>query len=94
MYLDELKLANNKLKRLVDTIVVKDPEAMIIFMADHGRYVGFDHTRTMWKKTKDLDLVHSIFSAVLAIRWPNGEPPAIGEHLKSSVNMFRVLFSY
>ena len=94
LYLDELALANAKLERIIETIVAKDPEAMIIMMADHGGYVGFDHTRAMWKKTDDRDLVYSIFSSVMAVRWPNNEPPAVDEHFKSSVNMFRILFTY
>ncbi|MEM7086138.1 MAG: hypothetical protein AAF489_08155 [Bacteroidota bacterium] len=94
LYLDEVKLANTKLVRMVETIVAKDPEAMIIIMADHGGYVGFDHTRAMWNRTDDRDLVHSIFSSVMAVRWPNNEPPTLDKHFKSSVNMFRILFSY
>jgi hypothetical protein len=35
-----------------------------------------------------------VFSSALAIKWPNNDVPEYDDRLKSSVNLFRVLFSY
>lgn len=94
IYLEELEFANAKLQRIIDAIITHDPDGMIVIMADHGGYVGFSHTRESMERTKDRDLVYSIFSSALAIRWPENQGPEIDVHFKSSVNLFRILFSY
>lgn len=94
VYLEEVTLANEKLERIIEMISTKDPDGLILIMADHGGYVGYESTQQTVKKTEDRDLKYSIFSSVMAVRWPNNEAPALDVHLKSSVNMFRVLFTY
>ena len=46
------------------------------------------------KKVLDSDLVRSIFSSNLSIKWPNAPDDHFKESLNSNVNLFRVLFSY
>jgi hypothetical protein len=63
-------------------------------MADHGGYVGMKTTREGNEKTQDRDKIYSIFSSILSIHWPNNEVPNFDEKLKTSVNVFRIIFSY
>lgn len=93
-YLKDLESSNMWLKEIVTSIVAKDAHALIIISSDHGGYVGYDYTGQHRKKTGDPDLVRSIFSSVLAIRWPEDEVPDYEDELKTSVNLFRVVFSY
>ena len=93
-YLDDLKTANAWLQETVSGIVKNDPEAMIIVSSDHGGFVGFDYTRASSTKTQDENLITSMYSTVLAIKWPNNDVPSYDEDLKSSVNLFRYIFSY
>jgi hypothetical protein len=65
-----------------------------MIMADHGGFVGLDYSAEVYKKTTDRDIIYSTFGSMLSIKWPNNEVPAIDTHLKSSINVFRILFSY
>lgn len=93
-YLESLKNANNWLERTISIITEKDSEAIIIMAADHGGFVGM--TNTGQSKTKQINAtqVKSIFTAALAIKWPENIAPLYDTKLKTSVNIFRVLFSY
>ncbi len=51
-------------------------------------------TIEVYNKTEDRDLIYSIFSSSLAIKWPNNQVPKYDVDLKSTVNVFRILFSY
>lgn len=93
-YIESLKEADKKLTALTKTILNKDPEALIIIMADHGGFVGMKSVEDSYTKSTDPDLVNSIFSSILAIHWPNGEAPKFDNKLKTSVNLFRILTSY
>ena len=91
-YLESLRSANVWLKDLVDMITTNDPNGLIIVMADHGGYVGLEHSLEAREKQDDRDLVYSIFTSALAIKWPDGIEP-YDEDLRTNVNLFRVLFS-
>ena len=93
-WLESLEWANKKLTALIDRILEVDPEAMIVILADHGGYVGLNVSKDSTFKTDDRDLIHSMFSSQLSIRWPDGQAPAFDSQLKSSVNVFRILFSF
>ncbi len=93
-WLDKREIANAKIEKMVNLIVEKDPGALIMIMADHGGFVGLDYTLEVYKKTTERDIIYSTFGAMLSVRWPNDEVPAIDTHLKSCVNVFRILFSY
>lgn len=89
-----LNRANDTLKKLVALIKERDPNSLILIMADHGGYVGMDYAQETEEKTQDRDLIYSIFSSILAIHWPDGIAPSIDEHMVSAVNVFRVLIAY
>jgi len=44
-------------------------------------------------KQTDRDLIYSIFTSALAIKWPE-EAPVFDNKLKTNVNLFRILISY
>ena len=94
LWLEKLKIANEKIEKMIELIIKNDPEALIMIMADHGGFVGLDYTRQIYHKTKDRDIIHSAFGSILSIRWPYGKIPKIDSNLKSGVNVFRILFSY
>ncbi len=93
-WLEKREVANTKIIKMVDLIVEKDPDALIMIMADHGGFVGLDYTEEISKQTSDRDVIYSAFGSMLSIRWPNAEVPIMDSNLKSCVNVFRVLFSY
>ncbi len=93
-WIEKLQIANTKLTAMVNLILAEDPDALIVIMADHGGFVGLDYTREVYEKTTNPDVIYSTFGTILFIRWPGGNPPAIDAHLDSSVNAFRILFSY
>ena len=93
-WIKKLKTANTKLKKITSLIQEKDPNALIIIMADHGGFVGMKNTIQVYDKTEDRNLIYSIFSSTLAIKWPENNPPVYDTELKSAVNVFRILFSY
>jgi len=92
-YLDNVEKANRWLEEIIELITTKDSNALIVVVADHAGFVGFEYTREATHKQTDRDLVYSIFSTALAIKWPL---PAseYDDKLKTNVNLFRVLLSY
>ncbi|MBC3757447.1 hypothetical protein H7U19_03455 [Hyunsoonleella sp. SJ7] len=92
-YLDQVKKANIWLQDMVDIILKNDKNAMIIIMADHGGGVGLKAMGECRIKQTDANLVSSVFTSVLAIKWSNGAPE-FEDKLVSSVNFFRILFSH
>jgi Sulfatase len=94
LWLESLERANEKLKLLISEILEKDPNALILMMGDHGGFVGMDYTHQIYVKTQERDLVHSIFSSQLSIRWPEGTQPEEDPGFQSSVNVFRILFAH
>lgn len=93
LWFESVKQSNSKLESHISLIKKLDPQALIVIMADHGGFVGFDYTGQVFTKTQDRDLLHSIFSANLAIMWPNNDSYK-GEKAQSAVNIFKMLFSY
>ena len=94
-YLTSLKDANDWLEKIISIITKNDKAAIIVIAADHGGFVGMTHIgQSESEDISDNDtLVKSIFSAALAIKWPN-DPPVFDNKLLSSVNLFRILFTY
>lgn len=93
-YLKSLQIANAWLKKTITIIEKNDPNAIIIIGADHGGYVGFEYTSQAQNKITDRKLLNSIFGAKLAIKWNGIHHSEYDAQLKSSVNLFRILFSY
>ncbi len=93
-YIANLEKANVWLEQMVSLITKNDPSALIVIVADHGGYVGFNYTGELKRKVTDASLINSIFASTLAIRWPNNEVPDFDTKLKTNVNLFRIIFSY
>lgn len=93
-WLQNLEISNKQQKEIIDTILVYDPNALIMIMADHGGYLGWDHMMEIRSKSQERDKLYSAFSTNLAIHWPGHEPPNFDHNFKSGVNVFRILFSY
>jgi len=93
-WIESLQQANTYLKDFVDLIKEKDSNALIIILADHGGYVGLDYAMQMYTKTQERDILYSVFSSQLSIHWPEKNVPGYDTELKSTVNLFRIIFSY
>ncbi|WP_417857827.1 sulfatase-like hydrolase/transferase [Xanthomarina gelatinilytica] len=93
-YLENLKKADNSLTDLIGAILKRDPNALILIMADHGGYVGMERFQQGNEKTEDSDKIYSMFSSILSVHWPENSPPSYDEKFKSPINVFRILFSF
>lgn len=93
-YLSRLQETNDWLKDLLDYINENDPNSLVIIAADHGGFVGMHSTLEARERLDDRNLIYSIFTAQLAIKWPNNLVPEYDDKLKTPVNLFRILFSY
>jgi hypothetical protein len=94
VWLNNLLEANIALSKTINLIKEKDGNALIVMLSDHGGYVGFNYAGEADTMTKDRDLVHSIYSSQLSIHWPKNEKPNFDTKFKTSVNVFRLLFTY
>lgn len=94
LYISNLKIANGKLVNLINLIKEKDPNGLILLMADHGGFAGYDNMLDIRIKTDDRDKLFAGFSTQLSIKWPDNNPPQFDTKFKTGVNVFRILFSY
>ena len=94
LWVEAMEKCNEVLTEAISTIKEKDPNALIIMLADHGGFVGMEYTGQIYNKTQDKDIIYSVFSAMLSIHWPDGQAPAFDDRIQTPVNLFRVLFSY
>ena len=92
-YIIEIEEANVWLKQIINIINKKDPKSLIVIVADHGGFVGMDYTLQSKEKQTKTELIETVFTAALAIKWPDREPD-FDDRLKTNVNLFRILFSY
>ncbi len=93
-YLNQLEKSNRWLKEIIEEIEDQDKNGIIVIIADHGGFVGFDYTMECKIKQTDRDLIYSIFSTALAIKWGKETLQKYDDQLKTNVNLFRVLFAY
>jgi hypothetical protein len=93
VYLEGIEHANDWLTSLIKLIYEHDKNPLIIIMADHGGYVGLKYSSELDERKLNEMEVSSMFSILLSIKWPNNEAPQ-NLNFKSSVNLFRNLFSY
>ncbi len=91
-YLGKIKEANVWLKDILDFIINNDSNALIIIAADHGGFVGMNTTLESREKQTDRDLIQSIFTSQLAIKWPN-DVSGLEQDIRTPVNLFRIIFS-
>lgn len=81
-YLAYLKYTNNIIEKLVNNIVNKDPQSIIIVMSDHGFYD--------YESPGDFDPYN--FDSICFVRFP-GDKEYPNEMPGSNVNFFRYLFN-
>ncbi|WP_299111784.1 sulfatase-like hydrolase/transferase [uncultured Winogradskyella sp.] len=93
-WLKNLEEANTILRSTIELIKKHDNNALVIIASDHGGYVGFNYASEADAMTKDRDLIYSIYSSQLSIHWPNNNIPSFNDKFKTSVNVFRLLFTY
>ena len=93
-WLKSLDVANKMLTEMITMIYELDPEGLIIILSDHGGYVGLDYAMEMYSPMHERDKIYSIFGSNLSIKWPNNMAPDFDKQLKTTVNVFRILFSY
>ena len=93
-YLERIENVNTWLKEIVSYIVKEDKNSIIIIGADHGGYIGFSSATDAELKTQDELLVNSIFGNFLAVKWNGKQHDEYDKDLKSSVNLYRIVFSY
>ena len=91
-YIENVEKSNLWIKNTVTQIEEKDPNALIVVLADHGGWAGNDGFNEMYS-TQDEIKIHSIYSTLAAIKW-NGLPAEeYDQTLHSNVNVFRVLLA-
>lgn len=93
-WLTNLEIANTKLTKTIKLIKQNDNNALIVIMADHGGYFEFNYGYESEIMTQNRDLIYSVFSNQLSILWPENKQPNFNDKFKSSVNVFRLLFSH
>ncbi|MDC1504579.1 sulfatase-like hydrolase/transferase [Winogradskyella sp.] len=91
-YLDRLADANSWLKNTLALINSNDANALIIIVADHGGFVGYDYSAQSHIKPKNRADTFSMFSSLLAIKWPDNNA-MYNADIQTSVNLFRTVFS-
>lgn len=91
-YIQKIREVNEWLKTTLNYITEKDPEAVVIVLADHGGWVGLSSYKEMFSTTNPAQ-IQSVYSSLAAIRWNGHLIDDMDSGLKSSVNFFRVLFS-
>jgi len=90
-YLEKLEKANVWLEELITTINNYDDNALIIIIADHGGFVGLEHTLEAVNRRLNEVEAHSAFSSVLSIKYPK-EIEYSKLDYKSNVNLFKTIF--
>jgi len=93
-YISRVKEANIWLEQMIKYIDKKDPGAIVVIAADHGGFIGFEYLGEAEILTQDPVLKRSMFGALLAIRWNNPEYAGYDARLRTSVNLFRTIFSF
>lgn len=94
LWYESMQRGQIKTNDLVETILARDPEALIMIIGDHGGFVGMNYTNEIYQKTQDRDLIYSIFSSQLSVRWPEQIKPDVAIPFTTSVNVFRLLFAH
>ena len=93
-WLKRLDAANKTLTEMIKMIHELDPEGLVIILSDHGGYLGLDYAMEIYSPMDERDKIYSIFGSNLSIKWPNNKAPEFDNQLKTTVNVFRILFSY
>ncbi len=87
----------NEMQMEIDTVIKSNPNAIIIFMSDHGPFLmdvkripkNYDFNKVDHIKFRD------IFGAFMAIRWPNREKAAKYDNDFNTIqDLFPIVFAY
>jgi len=103
-YQEAVKRSRQELKEIVDYIIAKDPQSVIILLGDHGAW----RLRKIWTGANNLSeletillengeslqsLADDIFGVLMAIRMPDGAVDISYGYPMSTVNLFRHIFA-
>lgn len=91
-YIAKIEEVNLWLRKTVNMINDADPKAIVIVLADHGGWVGMTSYPDMYTTTDEAN-IRSIFSSIAAIKWNGHLKDGYDTELRSTVNLFRVLFA-
>lgn len=91
-YVEKIEEVNVWLKQTINMIEAKDSNALIVILADHGGWVGLKSYPDMFTNKEEENL-HSIFSTIAAVKWNGHLEEGFDADLRSSVNLFRVIFA-
>jgi len=91
-YVAKIEEVNLWLRKTVNMINDADPKAIVIVLADHGGWVGMTSYPDMFTTTDEAN-IRSIFSSIAAIKWNGHLKDGYDTELRSTVNLFRVLFA-
>lgn len=91
-YREQLSCMLSQLKFAIDEIIKRDPEAIIVVQGDHGSSINNDFRKRPPEQWTEKD-VHEVFSILNIIRCPKDCQAMLYNDI-TSVNTFRVIFSY
>lgn len=93
----KIQLANEKIIKVVDRILTRDPNALIILNADHGGWGlgAYKHFQVkLFEGVPDELIALDHLGVLLAIRWPEKNAAVYGLGLRTNINLFRHIFAY
>ncbi len=95
-FVPKIRNANDFLEKMIQYLVERDPNALIIINADHGSFglgwVGPAKKELFQGVPENLTALDHM-GVLLAIRWPDG-PPTYQPDVQSNVNLFRLIFAF
>lgn len=96
-FLKKIEVANEKITKIIDSILTRDPGALIILNADHGgwglgayKYAQMEIFEGVPAELITLDHL----GVLLAIRWPENNVPEYERDIRTNINLFRYIFAY
>ncbi len=94
-YLQEIQEENIHLKRLIQNILKKDKEALIVLTGDHGPFFHEIHVHEDIKTLSEEEKVLDFFNVLGAVKWPETltNDDSDTASTLSHANLFRIIFS-
>jgi hypothetical protein len=96
-YFKKIQASNKKITEVVNRILTRDANALIILNADHGGW-GFGAFKyaqmKVFEGVPDDVIALDHLGVLLAIRWPESNVPEFNQDIKTNVNLFRYIFAY
>ena len=90
-YAGRIKETNVILKKLLASIIDKDPDAVIILIGDHGAYIKNKCQR--YDTITTLEQLRDRIGILCAIRWPISYDGRYDSKIKTSVNLLRYVLA-